>query len=224
MDAAAHTKELADSLDKTTGAVTEQTLALIANQMQLDGTAQMAKAAGVSMAVVISAASGNTKAMGELRTAQDAANVSAKTAFDGAVAQGGGYDSLTGKTNIFAQASTGSVERTNLQTDAFGKLMTNVTGVSSELAPLTSAQKLAGDAADMAATAAGGQTAAQKLNAEAMVEQAKAADDATKANDTLIKSMEAVWFAAAQPARRCPGVLLRNRRGLRSSQSQRQNP
>jgi len=191
MDAAGRSKELADSLDKTTGAVTEQTLALIANRMQLDGTVELAKRAGVSMNTVVLAASGNTQAITEMKNAQDLATLSAKSALGAATAQGIGYDTLTGQTNIFALAAVGSVNQSNLQSGAMDKLMTNITGVNKELAPLTASQKLAGEAADMAATAAGGQTAAQKLNASAMADQAKAADDATKANDALVKSMEA---------------------------------
>lgn len=89
----AHIDDLAQSFDESTGAITKNTRALVANELQQSGAFDQAKRLGVSLNLVTDAALGNSDAQAKLNrelaqftTVRDVANgresLSAKTAND----------------------------------------------------------------------------------------------------------------------------------------------
>ena len=74
-------EELRGTLDQTTGAITDQTKALVAQNLQQDGTLRMARDLGLSLQTVTDAAMGNKDAIAELQAAYDAANTAQTKAF-----------------------------------------------------------------------------------------------------------------------------------------------
>lgn len=89
--------DLRGSLDQTTGALTAQTTALVAQQLQQSGILDRARGLGVAFETVTQAATGNTGALGSLQAAQSTAASQAQALTAQFVAQYGAFDSATGR-------------------------------------------------------------------------------------------------------------------------------
>ena len=88
-EAKRRTDELRGSLDEATGAVTENTRATIANQLQSDGTVKMARELGIELDVLADAALGQKAAMDLLKQG----SADAEKAFQAALAANDGQSS-----------------------------------------------------------------------------------------------------------------------------------
>lgn len=82
-EAKQHIDDLAESLDKQTGAITDNTRETVVNALEKDGVLKSARELGLSLDVVTDAALGNTSALARLRDAQDAASASGSDWGDG---------------------------------------------------------------------------------------------------------------------------------------------
>ena len=108
---AAYQKSLKDSLDETTGAITEQTSKLIENQLTESGALQAAKELNLTTQTMVDAAQGNADAQARVKSVTDGAMRSAIESTDawdrvGGALEAAGYNSLD-----LAEAMGGNKEK-----------------------------------------------------------------------------------------------------------------
>lgn len=161
LDAKQRADDLRASLDQQTGAITDNTRQMVANQLQQKGVFELAKTLGVSLKDVTDAALGQGDALDRLRSRQEQLTATATTAFQSSVASGKGLEELTGKTDMFGRQVQTSAQHTQAQAQAFGSLFEAVGATSAVLNPQIEAQKQIADATGTAKGATEGLTKAQ---------------------------------------------------------------
>lgn len=169
LDAKAKADSLRGSLDQQTGAITDNTRALVAKNLQESGSLDKARALGVSLKDVTDAALGNADAMKRLRDAQAALQTI--------------VSSLEAKHGDLTQAEYDQLVAGETQLDMFKSLIGVVGQTNTVLNPQIEAQKQVAEAAGTASTGT-------KTLAKTESELADAAKAAAQAHDDLIKAIE----------------------------------
>ncbi len=183
LDAKQQADDLRASLDQQTGAITDNTRQMVANQLQQKGVFELAKTLGVSLKDVTDAALGQGDALDRLRSRQEQLTAAGTAAFQSSVASGKGLEELTGKTDVFGRQVQTSAQQTQTQAQAFGALIEAVGGTSAVLNPQIDAQKQIADATGTAKGATEGLTKAQ-------LAQVQSADTNKKALDALKQAVK----------------------------------
>lgn len=199
MDAKAKADDLRGSLDQQTGAITDQTRALIAKQLQEDGSLALAKSIGITGQQVTALYMGDAKVIADLTAKRDAANkvmdvTVTKTAdLTAATTLGVGATSSWGQAVGLAGSKTESVNRRT----AYGldSLLKAAAPAAKVLGAQTVAQKEVADAAAKTETA----TKSLKDGTAGLTDKQRAlkvAADAAKIS--LEKETKALQDAASQ--------------------------
>jgi TP901 family phage tail tape measure protein len=200
MDAKQRSDDLRNSLDQQTGAITDQTRALVAKQMQEDGTLRRATELGVSHNLLTRAYLGESDAVETLRIMAEKADAQAKAGIARTATAAVGTELLTGSTNLFANATTSatdvlarntqaSIDAAHARSSGIAALLGSAAPVASALGAQSAAEKEAADAAAATGDAAGAAVVPTKALEVAEKDLAAAADATKKAHDDLIASI-----------------------------------
>jgi len=141
-------EELRGTLDQTTGAITSQTKALVAQTLQQDGTLRQARMLGVNLQTVTDAALGNADAIATLQAKYDAAVAAQKTF----TTQNG---IAAGSQNLLNTATNKTASSLDVQVRGLGNLI-ETTGRSAGV--ISDQAAAAAEVADAAGTASGATT------------------------------------------------------------------
>jgi TP901 family phage tail tape measure protein len=168
LDAKAKADELRGSLDQQTGAITDNTRAMVAKGLQDKGTLERARGLGVDLKTVTDAALGNADAFKTLKDAQ--------SQVDGTLTR------LAAKHGNLTDAEYDQLVAAQAQSDSFRALIKDVGATNSVLNPQIEAQK-------EVAAAAGTATTATDAQAQSMDDVRSSAEDAKKALDDYVKGL-----------------------------------
>ncbi len=182
LDAKRSADELRGSLDQQTGAITDNTKAMVAKRLQDEGVFDAARRAGVALKTVTDAALGQNDALQQLQTAQDTLKESTAGAQIAALEQGDAMKALTGG-NVLLTGSTDKATAASVaQAAALGSIIAAVTPMNEVLSGQSQKQKEVAEATGSTTSATKGLTSAQ-YDAQASAEAQK------KANDDLLQSI-----------------------------------
>ena len=183
MEAKAQADELRGSLDQQTGAITGNTKAIVARNLQTSGAFKMAQELGVSLKTVTDAAMGQGDALAFLQAKQEQSNTATTAAANAQIQAGDGLGALSGQTDVFATSTEKATAASQGQAAGFKNLLDIVSPINGVLSGQSAKQK---EIAQATGETAGGVASL----AETETNLAKAAKDAAQAHDDLKKSIE----------------------------------
>ena len=182
--------ELRATLDQSTGAITEQTKALLAQDLQESGMITRARDLGVSRGLLLRAYSGEADALAELVAMQKQAETSATTlgAKTGELEKSFGLAS--GSAIDWTGASDDAALSAGVQSAGLDALLSKVRPMNQQMVDLTKAQaEVAGTTADAGGAMEDAAGSTDTYSA-AQVEAMQSTADAKKELDDLISSVE----------------------------------
>jgi len=197
IEAKAQADELRGSLDQQTGAITGNTRAIVARNLQASGAFDIARGLGISLQTVTDAALGNTDALDQLTSGQKAYNAASVVAINNQIAAGDGLSGLAGQTDVFASSTEKASAQTQGQAANFKTLLGIVTPINGVLSGQSEKQREIAEATGQTAgklgeygSAAGGATSAADAFAQAQQDSASATQEANKQLDDYIQKLQ----------------------------------
>jgi hypothetical protein len=191
-DASARADGLRDSLDQTTGAITDQTKQLVALQLQQDGTFKLGLSLGVSQKTLTDAALGNADAVDVLKGKLAAQNAIVDASTKATGFQADQFGRAAGTSDAFSTATEKSTAGAKAQADGLAALLRIIDPTSAALAGQSREQKEIA-----AATMDAGDQAKAAAEAEKVlgVEVKTAADKVKTATDAVHSYSQALQDA-----------------------------